>query len=235
MLTVIASSDFHGTLPEINNPFDLFLICGDVCPVWNHNRKFQQEWLDNEFVEWINNLPFKNEWSKVIMVFGNHDFIGESMSKKQMQEFESKTMNRVVVLKNDTYEFDYDDGKFLHVFGTPYCKIFGNWAFMRSNDYLDEKYGMCPEGVDIFISHDSPSTNNLGTIQEGWSSGTDAGNVILSKHIERVKPKYFFSGHIHSGNHEFTEYDGTKMANVSYLNERYNPVFEPLIFEIEEK
>lgn len=234
MIKVIASSDFHGTLPEITEPFDLFLICGDVCPVWNHNAQFQLEWLNGDFVEWINKLPFKNEWSKVLMVFGNHDFIGESMSETRIEDLHSLTHERLVILNNDTYEFDYDEGKFLHIFGTPYCKIFGRWAFMRDSQYLDEKYGQCPKGVDIFISHDSPTINRAGTIHEGWQEGVDAGNELLDKHIERVKPKYFFSGHIHSGNHDFTNYNGTMIANVSLMNEKYNPVFEPLIFEIEE-
>ena len=107
----------------------------------------------------------------------------------------------------------------------------------NENDGLDEeilkeKYAECPNYVDIFISHDSPTINNLGLINNGYYKGTDAGNKILDETIERVKPKYFFSGHIHSGNHSFEEINGVKMANVSYVNEQYEPFYPILDFNI---
>ena len=76
---------------------------------------------------------------------------------------------------------------------------------MVSNDKLEEKYSEIPEGTDILISHDSPTINNLGLIQEGWNEGVDAGNIVLDKYIRERKPRYFFSGHIHSGNHNFED------------------------------
>lgn len=233
MIKVIASSDFHGTLPEIEESFDLFLICGDVCPVWDHSRQFHARWLKNDFKNWIKGLPYKDENSRVVMVFGNHDLVCDEMKESKVKNMFEDVSDRLVILFNEVYEFNCGDKVALKIFGTPYCKVFGRWAFMRQPDELEEKYGQCPEGVDIFISHDSPGLNNLGTILEGVRSGVDAGNYILAKHVERVKPRYFFSGHIHSGNHEFSEREGTMMANVSLLNENYNPVFEPLVFDIE--
>ena len=38
------------------------------------------------------------------------------------------------------------------------------------------------------------------------------------------KPKMFFSGHFHSGNHKVEKIEDIWMANVSIVNERYNPV-----------
>lgn len=37
-MKVISFSDPHGVLPKIEEPFDLMLICGDICPVDNHYR-----------------------------------------------------------------------------------------------------------------------------------------------------------------------------------------------------
>ena len=37
------------------------------------------------------------------------------------------------------------------------------------------------------------------------------------------KPKYVFCGHIHSGNHNMQEINGTFFANVSYVDESYSP------------
>lgn len=48
-MKVIAFSDPHGILPEIKTAFDLMFICGDICPVDNHYRDWQREWMENHF------------------------------------------------------------------------------------------------------------------------------------------------------------------------------------------
>lgn len=248
-MKVLVTSDLHGYLPEITEPFDLLLICGDVCPAHDHYFTFQKQWFETVFVEWVNCLPFKGPWAQVVMTWGNHDQVGERLTKTDIEELRIKTGGRLVILKNQAYDFEYINNledtevKTVKIFGTPYCKEFGNWAFMVSSEKLHKKYSEIPEGLDILISHDSPHINNLGLIQEGWNAGEDAGNFILDEYIREKKPRYFFSGHIHSGNHNFEivnvhpdPEEGeilVKMANVSYINERYNPVYDVLSFEYE--
>lgn len=234
-LKILATSDLHGHLPEITTPFDLLLICGDICPAHSHYFSYQINWFQHDFANWINTLPFKNEWSKVVMVWGNHDFVGLQISKEHVNCFNITTKNRVKILNNEDYNFEYftDNGiKTLKIFGTPYCHIFGDWAFMVNDETLKRYYSFMPENCDIVISHDSPSLNNIGTITEGWNSGYDAGNLPLAEEIKKKRPKYFFSGHIHSGNHNLENIEGTKMANVSYINEKYKPSYEILQIEI---
>lgn len=239
-MKTIVFSDSHGVLPVINEKFDLLLICGDICPVDNHSRAWQKEWLEYNFTEWVNNLPFNNGWSKVIFVAGNHDMKLEGCSDQWIQEhLLSKCNGRLVYLCNELYEFEYFDDiqiqKF-RIFGSPYCKMFGNWAFMRNDEYLEEKFKEIPEDLDVLITHDPPNLNNCGTILQvtRWSDGTKkAGNDILTKYVLERKPKYVFSGHIHSGNHTLEEYiPGCKIANVSLMNEFYNPINKPLILDI---
>lgn len=103
---------------------------------------------------------------------------------------------------------------------------------MRNNEFLAQKYNEIPENVDIFVSHDAPKVSDVGMIKEGNWSGTDAGNPVLAKYILEKKPKYAFCGHIHSGNHELQEVEGTKFANTSVVNERYDLVYKPLIIRI---
>ena len=234
-LKILVTSDLHGHLPFVNTPFDLLLICGDICPAHDHYFAYQIGWFQYEFSKWINTLPFKDENSKVVFIPGNHDFFGERIQKEHLDVFNIETQNRVVFLRNTGYNYEYisDNGlETLSIFGTPYCKIFGSWAFMVSDETLEKKFSEIPEGVDVLISHDSPDLNGLGMINEGWSKGVDAGNKILSKYIIEKKPKFFFSGHIHSGNHEFTKIGDTYMANVSYINEKYVPAYAILEFEI---
>lgn len=235
-IKIIALSDTHGELLEIKEKFDLMLVCGDVCPTHGHYYTYQKEWILNDYCDWINSLPFHDERSQVVMVGGNHDFFFERATDEDIAEITKNTNSRLVVLKNETYEFEYtdDNGRLytLKIFGTPYCKKFGNWAFNLGDDSLRKKYDKCPENIDILISHDSPTINGLGEITQGWQLGKNVGNVVLDELIERVKPKWFFSGHIHSGNHEISEYETTKMANVSIKNEYYMPEYQPLVIEI---
>lgn len=230
-MKIIATSDLHGNLPLISEPFDLMLIGGDIAPARNHYFAYQYEWIMNEFAEWILSLPMNNVWSKVILVPGNHDYMLERMTHPQFIELEHKCDGRLKILRHDMYEFEFpvSDGlDSLKIFGTPYCSIFGNWAFMVSDETLEKKFSQIPEGIDILVSHDSPNVGKLGAILEGpWKCET-TGNRILSKHIERVKPKVFVSGHFHSGNHELQKLGETYAANVSYVNEDYEPAYPVL-------
>lgn len=219
-MIILAISDLHGILPHIDKEFDLMLICGDVCPTYCHGKLFQKDWLFNEFAEWIKGLPFKDEYSKVIMVFGNHDFYGEVMDNDDYDLFDEKTDFRTEILQHEQTTFQNKEG-FVSIFGTPYCKIFGRWAYMIDDKSLDEKFSEILENLDILISHDSPTINKLGAILDArWYKET-TGNQILAKHIERAKPKLFFSGHFHSGNHNFEKVGETWMANVSIVDEDY--------------
>lgn len=247
-MKILVTSDTHGYLPEITEPFDLLLMPGDVCPAHDHYFSYQKEWLETEFVNWVNKLPFKGAWAQVVLTWGNHDGVGERLTKPQLEELRIKTGGRLVILKNEAYDFEYldenEEVKTVKIFGTPYCKIFGHWAFMVSPEKLHEKYSKIPEGLDILISHDSPHMNRLGLIQEGYNAGEDAGNFILDEYIREKAPRYFFSGHIHSGNHNFETVNVAadpdedepifvKMANVSYINERYYPTYDILSFDYE--
>ena len=239
-MKVIVFSDAHGILPKIDTEFDLMLICGDICPVDDHRLQWQKEWLSYNFTEWINALPFKDERSRVVFIGGNHDiYLSQAPYSSIHNRILSKCNSRLVYLCNEEYTFFHFNGteiKKYRIFGTPYCKIFGNWAFMHDDEYLNEKFSEIPANLDFLITHDPPNINDCGTILQKtrWSDGTkQAGNDILVKHIFETKPKYVFSGHIHSGNHELTEFaDNCKIANVSLLNEFYNPVYKPLILDI---
>lgn len=227
-MKTIAISDLHGYLPEITEKFDLLLICGDLCPVDCHNRGYQRDWLNTNFADWIKDLPYNNAESRVVCIAGNHDMFLESMNTAQKSKWLTFCGNKFIYLRNEAYVFRYEDDK-IKIFGTPYCKVFGHWAFMRED--LRKYYDKIPEDTDILISHDAADFNNLGLISEGWSKGINAGNTVLAEYIKEIKPMYYFCGHIHSGNHKFECIDGINCANVSIMNERYEPINKPLIFE----
>lgn len=233
-----ATSDLHGYLPNITDKFDLLMICGDISPAKNHSVYFQETWLKNIFIKWVNELPFNTPWSKVILVPGNHDFWMERMTSAEKLEIEMLCNHRLKILKHDVYDFEYpvSDGiDSLRIFGTPYCSVFGYWAFMINDEALEKKYSQIDEDVDILLTHDSPNIYGLGDITEGLYKQEGSGNKILSQHIERIKPYILHTGHFHSGNKTFEERNGIWMANVSYINEDYTPAYDVLTYVFDEE
>lgn len=219
-MRIAVTSDLHGLLPDIEI-VDLVLLCGDVVPLEvQHSIPDSEAWIKNSFIPWA------EKQGQVIMVAGNHDLWFERKPKEYIDEVFRGT--NVIYLENSG--IIWND---ISIFGTPWCHQFGNWSFMGSEDLLETKYSEIPKGLDILISHDSPSLLGLGIIHSGWSVGRDAGNEVLTRAITLKKPRFFFSGHIHSGNHEFQETeDGIKVANVSLVDENYTEYYKPLIFEI---
>lgn len=234
-MKIAVISDLHGYLPIYPGKYwdgieecEVLLICGDILPLnIQTNMPKSKDWLIVDFKLWASDLPVE----KVYIVAGNHDFWFERNSIEAHSIFSK--YDKVTYLCNEFADhISIQDSKVYRIFGTPYCKIFGNWAFMRNNEFLAQKYNEIPENVDIFISHDAPKVSDLGIIKEGNWSGTDAGNPVLAKYILEKKPKYAFCGHIHSGNHELQEVDGIKFANTSIVNERYDLFYKPLIIRI---
>lgn len=238
MMKFLATSDIHGYLPNITEEFDLLMICGDICPATDHSVYYQEKWVKTIFTQWINSLPYKTAWSKVILVPGNHDFWFERMSVAQKLEIEMLCSHRMKILRHDEYEFEYpvSDGlDSLIIFGTPYCSIFGHWAFMVNDETLEKKFSQIENDVDILLSHDSPNIYGLGDVTEGPFKREGSGNPILARHIERIKPLILHTGHFHSGNKLFEERNGTWMANVSYINEDYIPSNAVLSYNFDEE
>lgn len=228
-MKVTAISDLHGNLIDIE-PCDLLLICGDISPLEIQRDYIQMtKWFFNEFQKWIMNLPC----DRVILTPGNHDFWFEKMiTQPQTYLFDKLT----ILINGEVNIYSGVDDKYYKIFGTPYCKDFGCWAYMPGNTILPSVYSIIPKDVDILMCHDSPQVGYVANIMEHKSetypNGIPAGNIYLFDEIVEKKPKYVLSGHIHSGDHTLQEYAGTKYANVSILDESYSIKYKPLTFEL---
>ncbi|GMO69321.1 MAG: hypothetical protein Nk1A_8350 [Endomicrobiia bacterium] len=224
-MKLAAISDLHGFLPVITEKVDLVLIGGDISPLEIQRDQFMMlRWFKDQFYQFINNL----NCDKVVLIAGNHDF-GMERSIVDFKIFGDK----LVYLKNELYEYNG-----LKIFGTPYCHIFGKWPFMKRNSDLRREFKAIPENLDILLTHDPAF--GLNKTDSVLDYGEDnLGNVPLRDRLEELitPPKYIFSGHIHTGNHnleEFTLNSGCKVfcANVSVKNEEYKPIYPPLFVEL---
>lgn len=234
-MKIIAISDLHGYLPTIEEQADIMLIAGDISPLdIQGTRVLMREWIEDEFIPWINRL----EVEKVFLVAGNHDRFLEIISDADITEWRMLTGQKLQYLKNEMMTYIDKFGESWTIFGTPYCHIFGNWSFMISDEALAEKFKKIPEEVDIIITHDPPYGIGFHdcNLQKPYSRSIGPehlGDKPLREQLEKTKFRFLCCGHIHSGEHNPTEFMGGQVVNVSLLDEYYQPTYKPFIIELE--
>lgn len=227
-MKLICFSDPHGNMPDLLGEFDLMLIAGDVA---GHGEFVQQkEWWLVEFVEWFNDLNLKPT-SKILITPGNHDIENLFNSNTFLTELYLKTNHQVKILIDEEYIYSYLDGdeiRNIRIYGTPWCKLFGNWYFMRENSVLKEYFKNIPENIDILLTHDAPYGCSDICYESRW--GVDhIGSLMLREAILEKKPKFCLHGHLHTSNHEPMFLEGTCVINLSLNDESYQQVFKPLV------
>lgn len=140
---------------------------------------------------------------------------------------------KVSFLFHKEYVYTSLEGKEYRIFGTPYCKVFGSWAYMCEDEELERKFSKIPEGLDILLTHDVAYMYADQSLQDiGWGTEKHFGTTQLRDAILVKKPKLHLSGHIHSAIHDLVMIGDTKHYNVSYIDERYDPAYEPLYLNI---
>ncbi len=218
-MRIVAISDTHGYLPNIP-PCDIFIHAGDICPIYDHSHNFQKIWIHDNFWPWL----CKSGASHVVFIGGNHDFaladdpsIGNSLCSPMYWPRTHYLNDSEAII----------DG--IKIYGTPWTPTFGPWAFMESESKLAERWSSINR-ADIIISHGPP--RGFGDIvsprtKEDFPIVEHVGSEAMREVIERVQPKLFICGHIHSG---FGKYalGGTTIYNVAYLNDQYKPQNKPV-------
>ena len=225
-MNVCCMSDMHGYLDFDIPEADLYLIAGDVCPVWDHTESYQLEWLHSDFKAFLERLGME----RVLWVGGNHDL----------------ALERPVCPLDDNLRETYLVGEAkeragLKVWGSPWSTPFGNWAFMLNEKIADSIYGMIPEDVDIIISHGPPygfgdmvvHYNDMVGLKLNEPFVRHTGSKKLRNSIKQIQPKLVVTGHIHEcyGLHPINM--GQKeipVANVSVLDVEYELVNKPMVF-----
>jgi Icc-related predicted phosphoesterase len=231
-MKICAISDLHGFLPEIEE-CEILLIAGDISPLSiQFNKPEMKKWLELHFAYWIKSLPVK----RVFLVAGNHDFYFQNINNSNILSLE-QSCEKLVYINNKTIHYYDENCKLWSIFGTPYCSIFGNWPFMRSDEILIEKFKEIPEKVDIIISHDPP--HGVGQVDQilgrpRWNNEEleHVGNIPLRERLNNTEFKLLVCGHIHSGDHEECDFNNGKVVNVSVVNEQYKLYYKPFYIEL---
>lgn len=244
-MKIVATSDFHGHLPDIPE-CDLLLIAGDVCPVENHERQYQSIWLKGDFYDWMRQQPAK----VTVWCGGNHDFVLQDWRRKPEQ---IKKLPGVY-LDNSWCEYypgmkdganaDWPENKPLKIYATPMSNRFGGWAFMDEEDKLSELYKTIPRDIDILITHGPPfgrgdfvPSRSYSAVKRGWVEGVTGEHVGSSSLLHQLSfeewpnLKLVICGHIHEayGKYNIGDID---IYNVAHMDGAYEPNNPPVVIEL---
>jgi predicted phosphohydrolase len=226
-MKVVAVSDMHGNYNFEVPKADILIVAGDIVPLkMQRNIPQSFSWFKKKFIPWCTSQPIKH----IYLVGGNHDFFLEK-SPSEIKDMLVGT--NITILYNEGAEYVDDNGKPWTIWGSPLCHIFGNWAFMRSDEYEKEKFSLIPNDLDILITHDAAYGRNDVILGDSpWTDGRNIGNPALAEVLKDKHPKYHFTGHLHTSDHNLVDYEGTLTACVSLLDERYEMTYKPLILEL---
>ncbi len=221
-------SDLHGYYPKLKGG-DLLIVAGDLA---NGNTK-------DEFKDFSHWLDCQN-YRKKIFIAGNHDnFVQEAMEGMVGTSGMFQTDKEKVFLCDSGAEFGG-----LKIWGSPWttafigmnptCKAFT----LDTEKELAEKWALIPEGIDILITH-SPPLGVMDQVKQNTKWGTrrmHVGSAGLAARVSLMQnlPKLWVWGHVHEGYGTANSFKGRpcKMVNASHVNERYEPVNEPVRIEL---
>ena len=161
-----------------------------------------------DFVEWFASLDYKYK----IFIAGNHDFCLEDKKAEIIQRFLPENCfylcNNGITIEN--------------------IKIWGIPFFLSDdiNGLFPVQIAQIPLNTDILITHYPP----LGILDKS-TFGSNMGNEDLQRQINIVTPQYHLFGHIHEG-FGICKNNNTIFMNGSILDENYNLLNEPIVFDL---
>lgn len=210
-MLIRAYSDLHGMLPVVD-PCDVLLIAGDVCPIiGEHGVDEQARWIEAEFSQWLEQL----DAAQIVLTPGNHDFVFE-----QRTDWPHMPARLLI---DESIELA-TGGPTLHA--SPWVPALPDWAFHADDDKLKEVADAIPEGTDIWLQHGPP----YGILDALWRNGKHVGNEHTLRALDEKPPQVFICGHIHEAA-GFAERAGALIANVSFVDEFYDPQYRNLALE----
>lgn len=206
-MRVVAMSDTHQWHDFPVPDGDLLIHAGDMGLEGNSIEL-------ERFSNWWNKLPHEHK----VFVPGNHDWI-----------FQRAESNARIFLPTTHVLIDQPveiEGK--KIWGSPYTPWFYDWAFNVPRGMLHEHWDLIPNGLDVLITHGPP----FGILDQARPRiSSNVGDKELLEAVLEKKPKHHVFGHIH-GSYGNMRRDDTHFYNLSVVNEAYQQVHKPTIFEI---
>lgn len=205
----VAISDTHCRHHTVKLPKgDVLLHAGDIS-----YKGEKGEVLD--FLQWFSQQSFKHK----IFIAGNHDFYFERMNAADIHAL---LPEGVIYLNDSSVTIDG-----ISIWGSPVTPWFFQWAFNRHRGApIRKHWNLVPPGIDVLLTH-----GPVFGIHDTVINGKHVGCKDLLERVKEVKPKVHICGHVHEG-YGVTSKNGTKFMNASLLNESYELVNKPVVFEL---
>ena len=231
-MKIVGISDMHGVYDGFTIPkADILCICGDIVPLKiQRDIELSDDWFINDFIPWCCKQPVE----QVYLIGGNHDKFLENR-KYVIDQYLMGT--KINYLDNSSCEYTDDNGKVYTIFGSPDCHIFGHWSFMYEPNTELKHFRKIPKNCDILLTHDAAYGENDIILQDvPWNKHKHIGNPELTAVLDELRnegcaPKLHLTGHLHTTEHNLTDYDGIKTACVSLLDEHYKLTYKPFVVE----
>ncbi|CAE7759419.1 Mpped1, partial [Symbiodinium sp. CCMP2456] len=225
-LRFVCLSDTHGQHRELSSrlpPGDVLLHAGDFSTDGS-----LEEVLD--FAAWIRSLPYAHK----LLIAGNHDLpMDKSYRGGKAKQKASQVRAAFLAAFSEGDGVTYlEDSEVeiggIRVYGTPWQPEFMDWAFNLPRHEIGNKWKAVPTGVDVLLVHGPPLGRGDALLPSLRRRGCAD---LLTEVQERIRPQFCVFGHIHEG--AGVTCDGTThFVNASSMNEHYQCIHAPLVFDI---
>jgi len=231
MFRLVCAADVHGSglaLMKIGGiarecKADAILLAGDIVV---HS-------VLNSFVDCLVDVSTYAK-APIFLTPGNHDFWkpqkhftfqfldengGECYVNQNKYDGVNCLIDGSAVIQSKTSD------KRLKVHGTPWCRRYGEWAWMKSTeDELAERFALIPSDTDILICHSPPFGYGDHLREEGRT-----GSEALTQAIQaRPNLKLVVFGHNHADGRYSGRIGDTVLMNVACHNDKYDFVPEAI-------
>lgn len=156
-----------------------------------------------DFIQWFSHLPYAYK----IFISGNHDNFMHGAEIEGLPDDCYYLCNSSVTIQG--------------------LKFYGVPMFMEDiilGEY-DPSIGNIPDDTDILITHQPPH----GILDA--AGNTHFGDKSLQQVVAKIQPRYHLFGHIHDA-YGMEKVGETVYSNASVVNENYQLINKPFIFEV---
>lgn len=208
-LKFVVIADTHSRHRSLRLPGgDVLIHAGDLT--------YRGEKLEvQDFISWFSKQPFQYK----IFIAGNHDFLFETAKPKELD----------LLVPDDIFYLN-DSGitiEGINIWGSPITPRFFNWAFNRNRgEAIAKHWSLIPRNTNLLITHGPP----FGFLDQ-LANEQHVGCKDLLVTIKEIKPSVHVFGHIHES-YGTTKNMGIKFINASLVNESYQLINKPIVFEL---
>lgn len=177
-MKIAVTSDLYTGLFDFQENVDLFVVCGNICPIWDReaitfNIVNQTEWVERELNPWLGKLNTDN----VLVMGGPNDFIAQHygsnfsfyLNANYIQD-EPITFSGTTFYGMPWIPSHYVEGRYKCAFKS------------RSGELFKIALDSINSNIDVLLTYASPRTSLEEPIGD-----KNRGDVFLSNRIKELK------------------------------------------------